>query len=251
MKILIVEDEIPAVKTLKRILLEIPELETQIVGVTDSVQSTLEWLQHHATPDLMFMDIHLTDGLSFDILNSVDLKCPIIFTTAYDQYAIDAFKHNSIDYILKPYDAKDVQRAVEKLLQLTSLQLEEYLSNLDKNVKKHFTGSFLIMLSDRFLILNTEDIAYFYTTNERTIACTYEGVQHEIDKSLESITDSLDPKDFIRANRQFVIARKAIRDVDFWFGSRLSVNLTVKIPERIVISKLKTGRFKEWLVNPL
>ena len=249
MKILIVEDEIPAVRTLKHILLDIPELETEIVGITDSVESTLAWLKEHEIPDLMFMDIHLPDGLSFEILNACDIQCPIIFTTAYDQYAIDAFKHNSIDYILKPYNMKDVERAVNKLINLTSIQLEDFLKKQESTVRKHFAGSFLIMQSDKFLILNTQDIAYFYTTNERTIACTYEGVQHELDKSLESINDSLNPKDFIRANRQFIIARKAIKDVDFWFGSRLSVNLTVKIPERIVVSKLKTAKFKEWLIN--
>lgn len=249
MKILIVEDEIPAVKTLRRILLEIPEADAEIVGVTDSVQSALEWFNLNPMPDLVFMDIHLTDGLSFDILNSFDVKCPIIFTTAYDQYAIDAFKHNSIDYILKPYNLKDVEKSLNKLLSLTSIQLQEYLADLDKNIRKHFPSSFLIMLGDRFLVLGIEEIAYFYTTNERTIACTFEGHQHEIDKSLESISESLNPKDFIRANRQFIIARKAIKDVDFWFGSRLSVNLIVKIPERIIISKLKTSKFKEWLVN--
>lgn len=249
MKILIVEDEIPAVKSLKRMLLEIPELEAEIVGTTDSVESSIEWLRTFPMPELIFMDIHLTDGLSFDILNTVEVNCPIIFTTAYDQYAIDAFKHNSIDYILKPFQLKDIERALGKMQTLTAIQLEEYLTNLGKSVKKHFAGSFLIMLADRFLILNTEEIAYFYTTNERTIACTFAGVEHEIDRSLESIADSLNPKDFIRANRQYIIARKAIKDVDFWFGSRLSVNMIVKIPERIVVSKLKTARFKEWLVE--
>lgn len=249
MKILIIEDEIPAVKTLKRLLMDIPELEAEVVGVIDSVEGAVEWFKNNLMPELIFMDIHLTDGISFEILNKVDVTCPIIFTTAYDQYAVDAFKHNSIDYLLKPYQIKDLERAVNKMLNLTSIQLEGYLNTAGISTKKRFAGSFLIMLSDRFLILNTEDIAYFYTTNERTVAYTYDGEEHEIDRSLESIAESLNPKEFIRANRQFVIARRAIRDVDFWFGSRLSVNLTVKIPERIVISKLKTAKFKEWLVE--
>lgn len=249
MKILIIEDEIPAVKTLKRLLMDIPELEAEVVGIIDSVEGAVEWFKNNLMPELIFMDIHLTDGISFEILNKVDVTCPIIFTTAYDQYAVDAFKHNSIDYLLKPYQIKDLERAVNKMLNLTSIQLEGYLNSVGISTKKRFAGSFLIMLSDRFLILNTEDIAYFYTTNERTVAYTYDGEEHEIDRSLESIADSLNPKEFIRANRQFVIARRAIRDVDFWFGSRLSVNLTVKIPERIVISKLKTAKFKDWLVE--
>ena len=249
MKILIIEDEIPAVRTLKKMLCDIPELEAEIVNVTDSVIGSIEWLKNNPLPELIFMDIHLTDGISFDILNAVNVNCPIIFTTAYDQYALDAFKHNSIDYILKTYNNKDVERAVNKMINLTSLQLESYLEQQVKTVRKNFASSFLILQSDKFLILNTSDIAYFYTTNEHTIACTYEGVQHDIDRSLESIIETLDPKDFIRANRQFIIARNSIKDVDFWFGSRLSVNLKVKIPERIIISKLKTSKFKEWLVN--
>lgn len=249
MKILIIEDEIPAVKTLKRLLMDIPELEADIVGAIDSVSDAVEWFRSNPMPELIFMDIHLTDGISFDILNTVDVTCPIIFTTAYDQYAIDAFKHNSIDYLLKPYQTQDLERAVNKMLNLTSIQLEDYLNTMGVSAKKRYVKSFLVMLSDRFLIINNDDIAYFYTTNERTIAVTYDGVEYEINRSLESIADSLNPSEFTRANRQFVIARKAIRDVDFWFGSRLSVNLVVKIPEKIIISKLKTAKFKEWLVE--
>lgn len=249
MKILIIEDELPAVRTLKRMLQEIPELEAEFVGTADTVEGALEWLQNNPMPELIFMDIHLPDGLSFEILHAKEISCPIIFTTAYDQYAIDAFKHNSIDYILKPYNSKDLQKAVNKLLKLTSMQLEQFLERQRATVKRSFTGSFLIMQADRFLILKASEIAYFYTTNERTIVCTFEGVEHEMDKSLEAISELLDPQIFIRANRQFIISRDAIRDVDFWFGSRLSVNLIVKIPEKIIVSKLKATRFKEWLVS--
>ena len=249
MKILIIEDEIPAAKTLRRLLSEIPEVEAEILATIDSVEGAVEWLGSNPMPELVFMDIHLADGLSFEIFNHVDITCPIIFTTAYDEYALDAFKHNSIDYLMKPYQLKDLERAINKLQALTSIQLEGFLQTMGSTSKKQYAGSFLIMLSDRFLVVPATDIAYFYTTNERTIAFTYEGQEYELDRSLESIADSLNPKDFIRANRQFVIARKAIKDVDFWFGSRLSVNLTVKIPERIVISKLKTAKFKEWLVE--
>ena len=249
MKILIVEDELPAVRTLKKMLNEIPELEAEIVDTKDSVVATVDWLNNNPAPDLIFMDIHLTDGLSFDIMNAIDIKSPVIFTTAYDQYAIDAFKMNSIDYILKPYNQKDLERAVNKFLNLSSIQLENYLKEQKKNVIKNYTSSFLVMLSDRFIVVKTDDIAYFYTTNERTIACTFDGDQHELDKSLESINEMLNPIEFIRANRQFIIARKAIKDINFWFGSRLSVNLTVKIPERIIVSKLKASKFKEWLVS--
>lgn len=249
MRILIVEDEVPAAKALKRMLLEIPELEAQITGICDSVVSTIDWLNSNPSPELIFMDIHLTDGVSFDILNTIEVKSPIIFTTAYDQYAVEAFKHNSIDYLLKPYNKKDLEKAVEKMQTLTSLQLDTFLEEQQKKVSRNFANSFLIMLSDRFLVLKTEEIAYFYTTNERTIACTFEGVQHDIDRSLESISESLNPHEFTRANRQFIVARNAIKDVNFWFGSRLSVNLSVKIPEKIIISKLKASKFKEWLVN--
>ena len=249
MKILIVEDELPAVRTLKKILAEIPELEAEIVNCTDSVISTIEWLKNNPAPELIFMDIHLTDGLSFDIFSAIDIKSPIIFTTAYDQYAIDAFKFNSIDYILKPYNVKDVERAVNKMIGFSSLQLDKYVQDQSITVKKSFTTNFLVMLSDRFIVLKSEYIAYFYTTNERTIAYTFDGAQHELDKSLESINEMLNPIDFIRANRQFIIARKGIKDINFWFGSRLSVNLVVKIPERIIVSKLKASKFKEWLVS--
>lgn len=249
MKILIIEDEIPAAKTLRRLLGEVPELEAEVVATIDSVEGAVEWFGANPMPELVFMDIHLADGISFEIFNRVEISCPIIFTTAYDEYALEAFKHNSIDYLLKPFQLKDLERAVNKLQTLTSIQLEGFLNTVGASGKKQYAGSFLIMLSDRFLVLPTTDIAYFYTTNERTIAYTFDGHEYELDRSLESIADSLNPKDFTRANRQFVIARKAVKDVDFWFGSRLSVNLIVKIPERIVISKLKTAKFKEWLVE--
>ena len=245
MNVLIIEDETAAAQNLQAILKhEAPEPE--VLAVLESIEESVEWLGSHAMPDLLFMDIHLADGESFRILEQVDVRAPIIFTTAYDQYALEAFRVNSIDYLLKPINTADVRRALDKWVRLTNLERREYAMR-QKQIARREQETFLIHVRDKIIPLHRDRIAYCYTTNERVTAYDYEGNSYPLDKTLEAMQAALPEADFIRANRQFIVARRAIKEITVWFGSRLSLHLSVETPERIVISKARVPEFKAWL----
>lgn len=245
MNVLIIEDETAAAQNLQAILKqEAPE--TEVLAVLESIEESVEWLGSHAMPDLLFMDIHLADGESFRILEQVDVRAPIIFTTAYDQYALEAFRVNSIDYLLKPINTADVRRALDKWVRLTNLERREYAMR-QKQIARREQETFLIHVRDKIIPLHRDRIAYCYTTNERVTAYDYEGNSYPLDKTLEAMQAALPEADFIRANRQFIVARRAIKEITVWFGSRLSLHLSVETPERIVISKARVPEFKAWL----
>jgi DNA-binding LytR/AlgR family response regulator len=248
MKVLIIEDETAAARNLQS-MLESIEPEIQVVGITESIIDTLDWFAENPMPDIVFMDIHIADGESFRIFDSVDISAPIIFTTAYDQYALEAFKVNSIDYLLKPLKEEDLQRAMDKWRRITHTERNEYHHRIDTMISEQHQRSdmFLVHVKDKIVPLQAADIAYFYTSNERVTAHLLDGTSLPMDKTLEALQSSLSEHDFFRANRQFIVARKAVKDISVWFGSRLSLNLTVEIPERIVISKARVPEFKRWL----
>lgn len=245
MNVLIIEDETAAAQNLQVILKqEAPE--TEVLAVLESIEESVEWLGSHAMPDLLFMDIHLADGESFRILEQVDVTAPIIFTTAYDQYALEAFRVNSIDYLLKPINTADVRRALDKWARLTNIERREYAVR-QKQIVRSEQDTFLIHVRDKIIPLHRDRIAYCYTANERVTAYDYEGNSYPLDKTLEAMQAALPEADFIRANRQFIVARRAIKEITVWFGSRLSLHLSVETPERIVISKARVPEFKAWL----
>ena len=222
MKALIIEDETAAARNLAAILRQTaPDVE--IVATLESVEESVEWLRSNPHPDLLFMDIHLADGDSFRIFDAVEIAAPVIFTTAYDQYALEAFKVNSIDYLLKPLNASDVGRALAKLHRLTSVERSDY-------------GS-----------LHRSRIAYCDTSNGKVTAYGFDGAAYPLDKTLEALQGLLPESEFFRANRQFIVARQAVKEIAVWFGSRLTLHLTVETPERIVISKARVPEFKAWL----
>ncbi len=249
MKALIIEDETAAARNLKMLLAaSYPEID--VIGTIESVAEAVAWFGSNATPDLVFMDIHLADGNSFRIFDNVKIECPIIFTTAYDQYALDAFRVNSIDYLLKPIKQSDLERAVGKLLTLTSAASREYVGRTQEMVEKannKSNSTLLVQVKDKIIPISTEDIAFFYTSNERVSVTTMDGRCYPVDGTLEGHYGALSTEQFFRANRQFIIARRAIRDMSVWFGSRLAVNLSVDTPERIIVSKARTSEFKSWL----
>ena len=249
MKALIIEDETAAARNLKMLLAaSYPEID--VIGTIESVAEAVAWFGANPTPELVFMDIHLADGNSFRIFDSVKIECPIIFTTAYDQYALDAFRVNSIDYLLKPIKQSDLERAVSKLLTLTSAASREYVGRTQEMVEKannKSNSTLLVQVKDKIIPISTEDIAYFYTSNERVSVTTLDGRCYPVDGTLEGHYGALSTEQFFRANRQFIIARRAIRDMSVWFGSRLAVNLSVDTPERIIVSKARTSEFKAWL----
>lgn len=251
MRVVIIEDETAAAQNLSAILRKIyPDVE--VVETIDTVVDSVEFFRSAPQLDLIFMDIHLADGASFRIFDSVAIETPIIFTTAYDQYAIDAFKVNSIDYLLKPINEVDIKRAIDKWQRLTSIERQEYTSRVSR-VAQHSQQPeqhiFLVHFRDKIIPLNSQDIAFLHTFEERVTAYCHNGSKYQIDLTLEALQSKLSSSDFFRANRQFIISRKAVKDISVWFGSRLTVNLAIDTPERIIIPKARVHEFKNWLTS--
>ena len=246
MKALIIEDEKAAVRNLEALLAEVAP-DTKIICTLDSITDSVAWFEANPAPDVVFMDIHLADGSAFEIFEHVRVGCPVIFTTAYDEYALKAFKVNSIDYLLKPLNAADVVRALEKLRRLSSSERSDYGSRVRRMAARQREEVFLVHVRDRIIPLGRDRIAYCYTSNERVTACDYDGAVYPLDKTLEALEALLPAEDFFRANRQFIVARRAVKEIVVWFGSRLSLHLTVDTPERIVISKARVPEFKAWM----
>ena len=248
MKTLIIEDETLAAKHLQSVLKEVGGID--VIGVLESISETLEWFSSNPQPDLLFLDIHLADGSAFEIFNRVQINCPIIFTTAYDEYALKAFKVNSIDYLLKPVDADAVNNALKKLKSISkSTEMNSEIQSLVDYFKKSssYKSHFLIPLKgDKLFPVMTSQIACFYIDSSLVKAKTFEDKVFNFEHTLDELNAMLNPADFFRANRQFIIARNAVKDIDFWFNSRLSVNLKVSVPEKIVISKARVPEFKKW-----
>lgn len=247
MRVVIIEDETAAAQNLSAILHKVcPDIE--IVATIDTVVDSVEFFRSSPSLDLVFMDIHLADGSSFRIFDSVKPPVPIIFTTAYDQYAIEAFKVNSIDYLLKPINEEGVKRAIDKWQFLTSTERSDYSSRVDNLANNRPNEQvFLVHFRDKIIPLKTEDIAFLHTFEERVTAYCHNGERYQIDFTLEALQSKLSSEEFFRANRQFIISRKAVGDISVWFGSRLTVNLTIETPERIVIPKARVHDFKDWL----
>ncbi len=249
MRALIIEDESAAAQNLRTILNTI-EPSIEVVELCESVVESVEFLERSADSiDLIFMDIHLADGDAFKIFERVEVTTPIIFTTAYDQYAIKAFKVNSIDYLLKPINSDELREALSKLRRLSAAEAtvrNESLRSVARSGSKALT-TLLIHFKDKIVPLKTNDIAYIYTSDERTHAKSLSGEIYPLDKSLDAIYSTLDTEQFYRANRQFVVARHAIQDASVWFGNRLSLNLICDTPEKIIIPKARISEFKSWL----
>lgn len=249
MKILIVEDETAAYESLVEVLKEIdPNIE--VIGNTESVSQTINWLNEHTLPDLILMDIHLSDGSAFLIFEHIDIEIPIIFTTAYDEYAIEAFKVNSIDYLLKPIKTTELERALQKFKKLSRTAIVEYVSKVNQLAPTpRYQNKLLIPHKDQLLPIDLQEVSFFYTTDKNTAVGLMDGNTIPYSKTLEHIFSSLNPANFYRANKQYIIARNAVKKITVWFDSRLLVTLNREIPERIYISKNKAAEFKEWLVN--
>ena len=251
MKALIIEDEMIAAKALKKLLGEVsPGIE--IVGILESIEDSVEWIEENPMPDVIFMDIHLADGSSFTIFDKVSITCPVIFTTAYDEYALKAFEVNSIDYLLKPVSKEALERAMHKLLTLSetrvnSDQVEKLLAQLGE--KKKFRNYFLLPERDKLVPLSVSNVAYAYIEAKTVKMVTYDNKSYYLTQTLDDLIAQLDPHEFFRANRQFVVARKAIKDVSVWFGNKLAINLIMETPERIIVSKARVGEFKFWFTK--
>lgn len=247
-RVVIVEDETAAAVNLRSMLMAI-DPSTEVVATLESVEEGVEFFTQTFDADVVFMDIHLADGESFRIFQSVDIKVPIIFTTAYDEYALQAFKVNSVDYLLKPFKEEDLRRALDKLDRLTGAERAEERERRDKMVAEAQPSveTMLVRYKDKIIPVKMDDVAFFYTFAERVTLTTLEGITYPVDKTLEALSGQLPTDRFFRANRQFIVSRNAVKDIAVWFGSRLALNLTIETPERIIISKARVPEFKAWL----
>lgn len=248
MKALIIEDEILASKHLQQVLDEVGGI--TVIAILESIKSTVKWFENNPQPEIVFMDIHLSDGSAFEIFKHTKINCPIVFTTAYDEYALRAFDVNSIDYLLKPIEVHDVQDALKKFKDLSANDnLQNAINSLISTFKKDtkYRKHFLIPIKgDKLLPVQTSDLACFYVDSGTIRALTFEGRAYTLDNTLDELMEMLDPDFYFRANRQYIISRKAIKEIDLWFNSRLSLNLNVPVPEKIVISRTRTAEFKKW-----
>lgn len=250
MKVLIVEDETAAYESLVDILMDI-DPDTEILANTESVSQTVNWLLSNPEPDLILMDIQLSDGASFLIFESIKVETSIIFITAYDEYAIDAFKVNSVDYLLKPVKQEELECALEKFKKRTHAEVLKYLSGLSQLVptQKRYRDRLLIPVKDRLVPVYLRDVSYFYITDRNARVCLKDGNSYPYSKTLEQIFASLNPSDFYRANKQYIVARNSVENITIWFDNRLLITLDADVPERIYISKNKAAEFKEWIVS--
>ena len=252
MRALIIEDEKAAVRNLKAAIDELGR-DIEVIGQLDSIAASIEWLREQPAPDLLFLDIHLADGSAFEIFEHVDITCPIIFTTAYDEYALQAFRVNSIAYLLKPIGSTDLQQAIDKLKLLgkaastpssdNSLQTIMRSLQREESYKSHFL---VPVKGDRFVPVSVENIMYFYIDNGVVKAVTRNGESFTFQQTLDELAEMLNPRHFFRANRQYIIAHKAVTGVSLWFGGRIVLQLTPPTIEKIIISKARVPAFRDW-----
>lgn len=251
-KTLIIEDEETAAKRLGKLLTEI-EPDIDIIEVLDSVDTSIKWLNNHPEPDLIMLDIQLADGISFEIFKQVQIKSSVIFTTAYDEYAIKAFELNSIDYLLKPIQKDQLEKSIQKLRSfrfdpLKSINYKE-LIELVENRKNRFKQRFLVNAGNRLKSVLIEDIAYFYSMDKSTFLCTYSGKIYPLDNSLDKLELLLDPEIFFRINRKYIIAMSAIQNMYLYSKSRIKIDLCPDPDgqDEVIVSSNRSSEFRKWL----
>ena len=248
MKVLIIEDETAASENLIAMLQEIdPEIE--VLKVLESVQQTVRWLSSNPAPDLIFMDIHLSDGSAFTLFQEMEVTVPIVFTTAYDQYALDAFTVNSIDYLLKPIKTSELERAIDKFRRWNHSDVMDYLQRMMKMRPDSHTTSLLVPLRDKLVPVSMDDVACIYSTDRKTQIYLKSGQMMLYNRSLDSIIVGLDPSRFFRANKQYIVARDCVKEIVIWFDSRLLVRMPIDLPEPLFVSKNKAAEFKNWMTT--
>lgn len=249
MRVLIVEDEIAAARRLPRILLEI-EPSAQILGITDSVSSTVEWIKSNPEPDLILLDIHLADGVSFKIFNQVKVKCPIIFTTAFDQYAIQAFKLNSVDYLLKPINPEDLRFSLNKFKEKQSpsnnFDFEKILAEIRKP-QQDYQQRFVVQFADKLKAIEIDSVAYFMAMEKSVFLVSTDNHRYAIDYTMEKLETVLNPKSFFRVNRKFIVSFKSIKNMYFYSKSRVKLELNPPVDSEVIVSTERSSDFKEWL----
>lgn len=249
MRILIIEDEKPASQKLQKALQKC-SVRAEILASTSSIQESVQWLQTHSCPDLIFMDIQLSDGVSFRIFEQVDITCPVIFVTAYDEYWQTAFEHNCIDYLLKPVKQEKLEAALakfEKLKQYFSTHFRQLQQWQQQPQGNGYKKRFLIKRGTDYVSIKTEELAYFYATHKLVCLIDVKGQKYILDESLADIERQLDPAQFFRVNRKYLVNQSAIRRIRSYPKSKLQLDLEPAVSEEIIISQENVAGFKQWM----
>lgn len=250
MTTIIIEDEKPSARRLQRML---DTLGVQAETMLHSVEESIAWFQNNAHPDLIFLDIQLSDGLSFEIFESIDIQSAVIFTTAYDEYALQAFKLNSIDYLLKPIDDEDLAKAVAKYKtripkqQKVTLDFDDIKKLLVNPIEREYKKRFSVKVGQHLKLINIEDIECFYSENKGTYLYTTEGRNYLLDTTLEQLENELEPQQFFRINRKFFVNIHAIKDMVSYTNSRLQIKLNSFNEQEVIVARERVKDFKNWL----
>lgn len=250
MRIIIIEDEKPAARLLQR---KVEKLGLQVEILLHSVEEALEWFQKNQHPDLIFLDIQLSDGLSFEIFEQIEIKSAVIFTTAFDEYALRAFKLNSIDYLLKPIDDEDLSFAITKFKtqfqksSISFLDFEAIKRMLVNPIEKSYKQRFTIKIGEHLKMISIDEVECFFSENKGTYLHTIDNRDYLLDSTLEQLENELNPKDFYRVSRKFIIPLKTIKDIVVYSNSRLKVILPTYKADEVIVSREKVNDFKEWL----
>ena len=249
MNIIIIEDEKPAARLLQR---KVEKLGLQVNTMLHSVEEAISWFQNNPHPDLIFLDIQLSDGLSFEIFEQIDIKSAVIFTTAYDEYALRAFKLNSIDYLLKPIDEEDLEVAVNKFKARTqaqniSLDFEAIKRMLVNPVEKEYKKRFSVKIGQQLKVISIDEVECFYSENKGTYIHTLDNRDYLIDSTLEVVEAEINPKEFYRVSRKFIVPLKAVKEIQVYSNSRLKIILPTYKDDEVIVARERVGDFKEWI----
>ena len=250
MNVIIIEDEKPAARLLQR---KLQKLNIQADTMLHSVEEAIQWFGKNEQPDLILLDIQLSDGLSFEIFETIPVNSAVIFTTAYDEYALRAFKLNSIDYLLKPIDEEELEQAINKykeripLQQNFSFDFDQIKRMLVNPVQKSYKKRFTIKMGQHLKMINTEDVECFYSENKGTYTHTFDNRDYLLDITLEQLENELDPKQFFRVSRKFIVSVNAIKDIVMYTNSRLKIILPTFKEDEVIVSRERVNDFREWL----
>ena len=248
-KVLIIEDEQPAAKRLERMLLDISS-DFEIIERCDSIESSVQYLKTGIMPDLVLLDIQLGDGLSFEIFKQVEISCPVIFTTAFDEFAIKAFELNSIDYLLKPINHDKLEKSIAKFRKINQQTVQndwKVLTSLLEKEKREYKQRFLVNVGEHLHSVQTQDIAYFYSIEKSSFLVAKNGKSYALDLSLDKLETVLSPTDFFRISRQYLIAFSAIKKISILSKSRIKLLLEPAPTNEILVSTARTHDFRDWL----
>lgn len=250
MKIIIIEDEKPAARLLQR---KLEKIGLHVMTMLHSVEESILWFQENEHPDLIFLDIQLSDGLSFEIFEAVTINSAVIFTTAYDEYALRAFKLNSIDYLLKPIDEDDLQIAVEKFkarsqsISNVSLDFELIKKMLINPIDRIFKKRFTIKMGQQIKMISVDEIECFFSENKGTYLHTFDNRNYLIDNTLEQLETELNPEMFFRVSRKFIVGMKGIKEIQLHSNSRLKIIPTTYNEDEVIVARERVNEFKDWL----